>query len=294
MERVCQYVREIAPDIDAFVLPDERQSYLKASQLKRYLRPTLAVSLREPKRFRPKLRALCHGSVMRKSEEYAALERLGIPVPRWILLHEGEELDPEGFGPYVVSKPDMGLAGAKVRIRRTSRFRWGASDRDQLVRFRKGVHDLVIQDFIYTGPWPVSYRVTTLFGKVLFSLRAEADHRRKPLKDRWAFSEGGVSIVSTAVGSRYELEDDPEIIRFGERAHAAFPDVPLLGVDIIRDCQTGELYLLEVNGGGQVWHFSSEMGLGVQETWGLDLESQFDGFRRAAEVLVEQTRRRAR
>jgi hypothetical protein len=56
----------------------------------------------------------------------------------------------------------------------------------------------------------------------------------------------------------------------------------------------GRLYVLEVNSLGYTWHFSSPTGRVVQERFGLDLEAQFDGRNRAADLLCEQTRRRAR
>ena len=293
LRRICGYVREVAPDISAFVLRDRRRSLLEPAALRRYLRPTLAISFRKPLYFRPSLQAFYHGRGLRKSEELEALERAGIPVPRWTLLRRDEEPDLEEFGPYVVSKPDRGATGAEVRIRKTSRVRWKAPYTDLVAKIGDGVDDNLLQEFIYTGVWPVSYRVTTLFGKVLFALRCEAEHGRQPIKDRWDFKVGGASIVAGAIGARYELTLDREVIRLGERAHAAFPGIPLLGIDIVRDCETGDLYVLEVNSDGWAWGFSNKMGLSVQKTWNFDLEGQFDGIRKAAYVLVEKTRQLA-
>ena len=287
-------MREVARDIEPFVLQDRRRSYLQPALLRRHLRPTLAISFRDPRYFRPSLKAFYHGQGLRKSEELTALERAGIPVPRWTLLRRGERPELEGFGPYLVSKPDRGAIGAKVRIRKTSRVRWSPPDTDRVAKLGDPVDDNLLQEFIYTGAWPVSYRVTTLFGRVLFALRCEAENGRRPVNDRWDFKGDGVSIVASAMGSRYELSDDPEVIRLGERAHAAFPEIPLLGVDIVRDCETGRLYVLEVNSDGWSWHFSSTRGLSVQKMWSIDLEGQFDGIRKAAYVLVEKTRELAR
>ena len=62
----------------------------------------------------------------------------------------------------------------------------------------------------------------------------------------------------------------------------------LLGIDIVRDAFTGRLYVLEVNSGGYVWHFTSRMGLGVQKQFGLNFESQFNGRRKAAQILASK------
>ena len=87
---------------------------------------------------------------------------------------------------------------------------------------------------------------------------------------------------------------DAEIIAFGEAAHRAFPDVPLLGVDIVRRATDGKLFVLEVNASGWVWHFASPLGLRAQREFGFRFEDQFDGIRKAARVLANVARRQAR
>ncbi len=63
---------------------------------------------------------------------------------------------------------------------------------------------------------------------------------------------------------------------------------------MVRSASDGRLYLLEVNSLGYTWHFSSPTGRRLQESFGIDLEAQFDGRQKAARVLAEQTRLRAR
>ena len=201
------------------------------------------------------------GNPLTKSQEYQRLQAFGIPVPRWALLTEANRPDLEAFGKYVVSKPDRGGRGAEVKIRKRSRVCWKAPE-NVLAR---DCSDVVVQEFIYTGAWPASYRVTTLFGKVLWSWCAEADHGRRPLQGPDAFAGGpeigGMSIVATGRGSRFALSDEPDVIALAEKAHGAFPDIPLLGIDILREQPSGKLYVIEVNSCGQTWHFSSPTGL---------------------------------
>ena len=75
-------------------------------------------------------------------------------------------------------------------------------------------------------------------------------------------------------------------------AHAAIPEVPLKGCDIIRDAGSGRLYVLEVNPGGNTWHFSSRFLAGIRARNGPDFEAQrirqFEAFRTAARVLAER------
>jgi hypothetical protein len=89
--------------------------------------------------------------------------------------------------------------------------------------------------------------------------------------------------------SRLEFTYDPEVLRLAERAHACFPDVPLLGVDIVREVASGRLYVLEVNAIGYNWNFR---GSG-HRSWDFPLEEQFDGLRKAAWLLAEQTQLKA-
>lgn len=292
-ERIAEHVRATAPDLRVYVIDDRRSAAMKAGLL---LRPCFYFSTVATQKIRIPRGVLYTGSLRMKSEEYLALERANIPVPRWELLTENHSPDLTPLGEYVVVKPDCGGRGAEVRIKRSSRVRWKAPLNSRArTENRLG---LIAQRFIYTGKWPVSYRVTTLFGKVLFAFRIEADRSRRPLTgpDRFAGGSdgGGMAICSSGRGCRIELCYDSEIISFGEQAHRAFPDHPLLGIDVVREETSGKLYVIEVNSCGQVWHFSSEMGRGIQKDFNLDFESQFDGIRKAADVLIEQTRLLAR
>ena len=149
-------------------------------------------------------------------------------------------------------------------------------------------------EVIYTGLWPNNYRVVTLFGKALMSWHCEAAHSFRPLEARYAFrggaEGGGITIVSNKMGSRYRLSAEPDVIRLAEQAHAAFDSQPLLGTDIVRDVETGELKVLETNPRGDAWLMSSDTGNSIQADNGVDFSSQFDALEIAARVLVETTR----
>ena len=103
-----------------------------------------------------------------------------------------------------------------------------------------------------------------------------------------------MSIVSSGRGSTFELIDNPEIISLAEKAHSAFPRIPLLGVDILEEKPSGRLIVIEVNAVGLVWHFSTPKGLKIQKYAGFKLEEQFDGMRKAARILAQQARLHAR
>jgi hypothetical protein len=92
------------------------------------------------------------------------------------------------------------------------------------------------------------------------------------------------------------LESTPEILSFATKVHDAFPAIPLLGVDILQDCTTGNVYVLEINAGGNVWHFSSARSA-LGRDHGIPLEqrvAQFGAWDVAANTLVSFTRKHAR
>jgi len=282
--QVAGDVERIAPHIRVRVIRDSRA---REKRWGRIFRPALTVSMVPLERLRPLRGPVCAGVRMSKLEELARLAKADLPVPRWVLLEPDREPDLSGFGPYVVVKPTNGGRGAEVRIQRRGRVRYKPVTDDRGPR--------TAQEFIYTGRWPVSYRVTSLFGEVLFSLRSEASHDRVPLEGRELVGQaGGISIVATARTSTYTLNYDEEVLALGRRVAMAFPDIPLLGIDIVRDHDTGRLYVLETNPSGWVWNFSSEAGRGIQQDNGIDIDGQFGGLSIAAQTLARETDRRAR
>ena len=77
---------------------------------------------------------------------------------------------------------------------------------------------------------------------------------------------------------------------------AAFPQMPLLGCDILEEQETGMLYGIEVNAGGNVWHFSSPyLAETRSKTPILNAArlNQYNAFDTAAKALINATRRLA-
>ena len=116
-------------------------------------------------------------------------------------------------------------------------------------------------------------------------MRIEASREREPLLERSDFH--GQSIVSSGHGCSFSLSNDAAVIALAERASAALPLVPVLGIDILRDANTAELFVVELNSLGFSWHFSSPSGIAFQAQFGFDLSAQFDGRRKAARLLAE-------
>jgi len=280
------WIEERDSTLQVRVVPDAPSSERDAPDV-----PTLSISPGPARRFRPRRGPLLQGQYLAKSAEYRALEPLGLPVPRWVRLLPGRAADLSQLGEYVVTKPDFGARGADVRVERRALVTWTPPRTDLAHRLGGRFNPRLAQELVYTGRWPISHRVATLFGRALFAITIEASHARRPLLDRRSFH--GQSIVSSGRGCQFTRCHDAEIIQLAERAHAAFPQLPLLGVDVLRDVDSSRLFVVELNTLGCSWHFSSPSGVRFQAEFGLDLSAQLDGRRRAAALLAAACARQA-
>ncbi|WP_296745067.1 hypothetical protein [Mesorhizobium sp.] len=232
------------------------------------------------------------GRRISKIEEYRALAEADAPVPKWTEIKPDTKLDPAEWGPYVIEKPSTGWLGAHVRARKTARVKYAHPS-----SYPEGhlgtMGPMIVQEFVYTGEWPVSYRVVSVFGDVVLCFRLTT-RRGMPLRSRWGFDEGGVAIVSNTKEMEVVLDADPEMIAVATRTHkTAFPDVPMLNFDLGRDVETGRIFIFECHPFMPQWPFSSNLAMGVQAANAIRFESQFDAMqgigraiaRKAAEVL---------
>jgi hypothetical protein len=280
-EQLAEWIAELDPDLAVHVVSDVSGADLAADVPDL---PTLTVSPGPLRSLRPRRGPVLQGQHVAKSAEYRALAAIGVPVPRWTRLLPGEIPALEQFGDYVVTKPEFGARGADLRIERRADARWTPPRTQLSEAFGGPFNPRLAQEFVYTGPWPHSYRVATLFGSALWSIRIEASHARQPLASRSDFH--GQSVVSSGHGCSIALSNDADVIALAERASAALPLVPVLGVDVLRDADTGELFVVELNSLGYSWHFSSPSGIKFQAEFGFALDAQFDGRRKAARLLA--------
>jgi hypothetical protein len=291
LKKIAGLVNEADGGVRAFVVEHHKLDQLKLVPL--WWKPTLSLSFP----FIPKRKLLpgrfLSGVRLDKPGEYARLEAAGIPVPTWTVVTHDMRLDPAEWGPYVVEKPAAGRRGANVRIRKTTRVQFQAPETYPEGHFGR-VGPMMAQRFVYSGEWPTSYRVVTLFGETLLCYRQATKGRGYPLSGRWNFrATGGISVVSNTKQMVVEPVVDPAVIALAEHAHrSAFRDFPVLAFDLVRDADTGGLFVLECHAHGG-WIFSSQVGLDIQASNNVNLEKQFDAIAKTARILMGEASRLA-
>lgn len=291
-EAIQRPLTDRAPDIEVFIVDNLALNSVTRRHAER--RPVLVFSPVPLGRFRPRRGVVRAGELIPKVTQIARLKAAGLSVPATVVMAPGIRLDANAWGPFVVVKPDTGSGGKGVRLRRTE----DVSDEAQTAV--PGGHCLLAQQFIYTGAIPTSHRVLTVFGRVVYSAVSRMvtaqpiDLASEEAVDAPIASNLEETVARSAAGEAgYELNFDGDVIALARDAARAFPAIPVLGIDIVREHETGKLFVLEVNPGGLTWHISSDYGRGLQRKYALDLAAQFGALDVIADALIEATRREA-
>jgi hypothetical protein len=155
---------------------------------------------------------------------------------------------------------------------------------------------LMVQRFVDTGETPSHYRVLTLFGEPLYCLKFYAPQPRPRLDaPDELLIKGSIATNIPGVTRKAHTASEVDVLNLARQAYGAIPGIPLQGVDIIREAATGRLFVLEINSGGNTWHFSSRYiarrGRPVPRD---ELIDQFGAWDASARVLIKMVRRQAR
>ena len=225
------------------------------------------------------------GRALNKMDEFRGLKAAGLPVPETVLLTPGAPVAGVGWGPLTILKPNVAALGAGIRLVRTRSLLFPEPGAPPVLG-PPGGRPVVAQRYIDSGPHAESWRVLTIFGRPLYSSRTRAVNPRPDLAGAGPLAGAVASNVMPRV---VRLDIDPEVIALAARVHGAFPEIPVQGVDIVREAGTGKLFVIEINAGWNTWHFSSPFGKKLQAEFGLDYHGQFGAFSVAADALVEMT-----
>jgi len=291
-EEIAGHVRVIEPGIGTFLLRgDLPHSYTRRHAARR---PTLVFSPGPLQALRPLRGRLYQGRPIPKIEQLRRLAAVGVPIPRTAVLTPDLRLDPAMWSDFVIVKPTdlaSSSSGAGIQLMRTGRVRYRPPE-DYPPGHPGRLAPMLVQQFIHTGERIGHYRALTLFGETISLYHGRAARERLDLSASDEVIERAV-VATQAVEKDKSFVDDPDVIAIARAAHAAMPDVPLKGCDILRDARTGALYVIEVNPGGNTWHFSSSYLATARRANGPEFErrrrEQFDAMRTAARLLVART-----
>jgi hypothetical protein len=279
-----------APDIEVRVADNGRPDSATAHW--QVQRPSLVFSPVRIVNFTPRGGAIFCGHVLSKLEQLRRLSSIGILTPKTTTLSSARRFDPQEWGDYVIVKPNNLNSGTGVKLVHTTDL---PARYDELKAIAND--QILVEPYIdhSEDDYPTEYRVLSLFGRTLYCARNRWGNKRPPLVEIAANPLGVIASNNKTMGGRVRsICNDSEIIALGEQAHKVFPECPLLGVDIIRESQSGRLYVLEVNPHGDVWHLSSGLAKKMEAQHIRDLYAQFNALDRAADILIEKTRTDAR
>jgi hypothetical protein len=287
---IQQRIERDAPDIEVRIANNgQRNSVTARWQVQR---PSLIFSPIYLVNFVPRGGAVFCGHVLGKDEQLRRLSSIGILTPRTTMLSPESSFDSNEWGDYVIVKANYLNSGKSIKLVRTIDVSTRYDELTALANDR-----FLVQPFIDHSEdgHPTHYRVLSLFGRALYCARVRWRNRRPPLNEIAADPLGIIASNGKTMGGQIRsICNESEIIALGERAHEAFPECPVLGIDIIRDIHSGRLYVLEVNSHGAVWHLSSPLAKTCDPEHVRELYGQFNALDRAADLLIQKTRAEAR
>lgn len=287
-------VQKQAPDIKAFVVG--RSDRANSINPEYWRRQTLTVSFGPLGKFTPLRGEIFANHPVPKLEQYNLMAAAGISTPRTAPFQFGMDLPVDVWGEFCVLKPanlDISSSGRGLYLFRSRRLASLKPDDlpvDHLARHEK----MIVQSFIDTGHKFAVYRSLTLFGEIVYQNLAEAPEAHPPL----ASDDGVVERIHPEpprMLTAPRINTDADVMAFASTIHKAFPNIPLLGCDIVKDHKTGRPYAIEVNAGGNVWHLSSPRTRDSRSVTKIqNYLKTFQSYDKAATALVRATRRHAR
>jgi hypothetical protein len=294
-EKIANKVFALDEDITTYIAPPLSDGQLPE---KAWLNPTLVVALIQDFDLKIMRGTVLKNRPISKILQAKALEEFGVETPPVVPLQFGMKLDPALFGDFVIIKPmDLGLtsSGKGIQVFRRERLeqlKITNFPADHLIqRDREGY---LVQKFVSTGRYASTFRISTFLGRVMYAMKYQSQNASPDLSEADSVIENG---NFTQKGDRDNLLDSsPEPVALAKRVAEAFNDIPLLAIDIIIEEGSKKMYVLEINAGGNTWHFSSKMWAQRRASNPDLMEAmklQYSAFDSAAQVLVEKTQKLA-
>ena len=290
LDAIAREVHVRAPDIEVFVASNDVRS--PTTRKWAAARPTLVYSPTVLREFQPLRGKVYAGALITKDIQLQRLAAAGVPVPHFCILAGDDCFDADRFGPIVMLKPSGFTSHGRGMVMCRAEDLAGSRWREHPAA-RAADGPMIIQTYIETGEYPSHYRVLTLFGEPIFAFRAVSTVTRPPL-DAAADVLAAGPFMAKHGQRRLVVPVEADALDVARQTFAAVSEVALHGCDIIREAQTGRLYVLEINPGGNTWSFSSPWAAILRDELNLpDLSTQFGAWTICARLLIERTRNEA-
>lgn len=296
---IAREIAKQAPEIVTHILTHEHTVADVPARNWEY--PTLTVSFSSTGNLIPLRGRVLMNRRIKKLDQYARFRACGIATPHTERFVFGKAYDEARFGTFAVLKPlplDLSSTGKSIQLFRTANLSTlSPSDLPADHFLRKA--PALVQQFIDTGRRPFYYRVLTVMGEPVLWMKVTSPVEQVELTQSTQDVSGAiVDPRSVASGETHTLQDrlsydvPEDALNFGRQVFQAFPDVPLQACDIMREADTGALYVVEINAGGNTWDFSSNrVAKGIALLGGRDaLVKEFDPWPKAAKALVGAVR----
>jgi hypothetical protein len=242
-EEIKAKIESLTGEIDVQIV--EADSPHNALDDSTWQRPCLVVSFGTPIGFRPERGMIYSCGPIPKFLQLERLHRAGVPVPLSAQLKFGEPLNKTFWGPLVVLKPTApgSMSQGAVFLMRTERVVDYAE-----VMFPSGHPSrkwpVIVQRFVDTGEWPSYYRVLTLFGEPLYCLWGASPNQRPSLDAPDEVLLKSKIATNAEFGGKRCAAYDADVLQLARRVYEVFPEIPLQGVDVIREEGTARLFVL--------------------------------------------------
>lgn len=289
-DEIATKVNQLDRSITVYHLPAGLDTELPIAA---WQNPTLTVALTSKFRIPIKRGPILKNFAISKLAQQEIFRKNGIATPPATPFRFGMKLDPILFGDFVILKPaDLSLTsnGQGIHVfRRTRTENLTITSFPPSHPIRRTRQGYIVQRFVDTGLYPLSYRATTFLGEVMTLERFEGEEATPSLKA----PDEEIERANFAPKDKrhFSFSDDPQVMTFARQIAAAFPNIPLLGIDIIKSTSQ-KLYVLEVNAGGNTWHYSSKMWADDRKKnpeYYMNMRTQFGAFDIAARRLTETT-----
>jgi hypothetical protein len=226
---------------------------------------------------------------LNKLEEYEHFKVHQLPCLPIEKFEWGMSLDKKNYGDWVVIKPqNLQSSGLDINMIPTE-----ALPKLKLSDFPEKhlIHQdgYFVQKFVRTGECPIFYRVMMFMGSVMLSYRC-VQNAGYPNVDTDLKTLLQTSVAGNLRGNRrIDLVKDEAVNALAVKVAESLPQMPLLGVDIMPDAETGELIVIETNSGGNTWAFSNQPSLNLRSVIGVNkMIKQYKPWEVAARALVNK------